>query len=58
VNKRIVPTSRSKVEKVSPVASPPMSFARTVSSRIRDVGITAEQLLLLQKCGLTITDSL
>jgi hypothetical protein len=56
VNRRIAPASKDKTSQVSPVASPPISFSRTVSSRIRDAGITHEQVLLLQKCGLTITD--
>jgi hypothetical protein len=41
----------------SPALLHPRSFTRTVSSRIRDIGITPEQILLLQKCGLTITNT-
>jgi hypothetical protein len=57
-SRRIVPSSRDRTHShYAQAVARPGHLTRTVSSRIRDIGITPEQLLLLQKCGLTISDS-
>lgn len=54
-SRRCASESKDKTGAETPTAS--RLLTRTVSSRIRDIGITPEQILLLQKCGLTITNT-